>query len=129
MSTPMTGIAAEPMGPAEIFFSFKGRVSRRTWWLYGVLALIGLGLLGMALLRIAGFTSVVAETTVNVLLIWPAVAVSVKRWHDRNKAGWWVLVNLIPFVGWLWALVENGFLPGTKGANRFGDDPLINSGP
>lgn len=124
MSTPMTVAAAEPMGPAEIFFSFKGRVSRRTWWLYGVLALIGLGLLGLALLRIAGFTSVVAETTVNVLLLWPALAVSVKRWHDRNKAGWWVLVNLIPFVGWLWALVENGFLRGTAGVNRFGEPPV-----
>jgi uncharacterized membrane protein YhaH (DUF805 family) len=124
MSTPMTGIAAEPMGPAEIFLSFKGRVSRRTWWLFGVVALIGLDVLGIALLRIAGFTPVVAETTINLLLLWPALAVSVKRWHDRNKAGWWVLVNLIPFVGWLWALVENGFLRGTEGVNRFGEPPV-----
>jgi uncharacterized membrane protein YhaH (DUF805 family) len=124
MSTPMIVAAAEPMGPAEIFFSFRGRVSRRTWWLYGVVAVIGLGIVGLALLRIAGFTSVVAETTVNVLLLWPALAVSVKRWHDRDKAGWWVLVNLIPLVGWLWALVENGFLRGTAGPNRFGEDPV-----
>lgn len=124
----MTAGAAEPMGPAEIFFSFRGRISRRTWWLYGVVALIGLGILGLALLRIAGFSRVVAEMTMNLLLLWPALAVSIKRWHDRNKAGWWVLVNLIPFVGWLWALVENGFLRGTPGPNRFGDDPL-SSGP
>jgi uncharacterized membrane protein YhaH (DUF805 family) len=124
MSTPMTGLPPEPMSPAQIFFSFQGRVSRRTWWLYGVVALIGLGLLGIALLRIAGLSSTGAENAINLLLLWPALAVSVKRWHDRGKAGWWVLVNLIPFVGWLWALVENGFLPGTQGSNRFGDDPL-----
>lgn len=124
MSSSITGLAPEPLGPAEIFFSFKGRVGRRTWWLYGVLALIGLGILGVALLRIAGLASTTAENAINVLLLWPALAVSVKRWHDRNKSGWWVLVNLIPLVGWLWALVENGFLPGTPGHNRFGDEPV-----
>jgi uncharacterized membrane protein YhaH (DUF805 family) len=59
---------------------------------------------------------------VQLLVVWPAVAVSVKRWHDRNKSGWWVLINLIPIVGALWTLVENGFLRGTPGPNRFGDD-------
>ena len=33
---------------------------------------------------------------------------------------WWVLVALIPVVGWLWMLIENGLLPGDAGANRFG---------
>ena len=59
----------------------------------------------------------------NLLLVWPAVVVSIKRWHDRGKSGWWVLVTLIPFVGWLWALIENGLLRGDAGANRFGDVP------
>ena len=61
---------------------------------------------------------------VNLLLIWPALAVSVKRWHDRDKSGWWVLLNLLPVIGWLWALVDNGFLRGTDGPNRYGPDPL-----
>jgi uncharacterized membrane protein YhaH (DUF805 family) len=34
-----------------------------------------------------------------------------------------VLVVLVPFVGWLVALVVNGFLPGTRGPNRFGPEP------
>ncbi|MDH5331954.1 MAG: DUF805 domain-containing protein, partial [Aquincola sp.] len=57
----------------------------------------------------------------NVLLLWPALALSVKRWHDRDKSGWWVLVALIPFIGWLWMLIENGVRRGTVGPNRYGD--------
>lgn len=115
---------AEAMPPARMFFSFHGRISRRQYWLWGVLALLGFALLAFALLGIARVKPHKAELIVNLLLLWPALAVSVKRWHDRNKSGWWVLVNLVPVVGWLWALVENGFLRGTDGPNRYGDDPL-----
>jgi uncharacterized membrane protein YhaH (DUF805 family) len=113
---------AEPMTPLQIFFSFRGRIPRRTWWLYGVVAIIGLGVLGTVLLRVIGVSATTAENTVNLVLLWPALAVSAKRWHDRNKAGWWLLINLIPVVGSIWSLVENGFLRGTRGDNRFGAD-------
>jgi uncharacterized membrane protein YhaH (DUF805 family) len=56
--------------------------------------------------------------------LWIVLVVSVKRWHDRNKSGRWVLVNLVPVIGWLWQLIECGFLRGTVGPNRFGQDPL-----
>ena len=115
---------AEPMPPLRIFFSLHGRVSRRQYWLYGVLALVGLAVLSHALLGIARVPSRRADLLVNLLLIWPALAVSVKRWHDRDKSGWWVLLNLVPVIGWLWALIDNGFLRGTTGPNRFGEDPL-----
>jgi uncharacterized membrane protein YhaH (DUF805 family) len=110
----------EPPGPLKVFFSFEGRVGRKTWWLYGVLAILGLSLLGTALLRIAGVSERSADVAVNALLLWPALAVSIKRWHDRDKSAWWVLVSLVPFIGWLWVLVENGLLRGTKGDNRYG---------
>jgi len=113
---------AEPMSPAQILFSFSGRIPRRTYWLWGVLALLGAAAGASMLLRIAGVGETTADALVQLLLVWPAVAVSVKRWHDRDKSGWWVLINLIPFIGALWTLVENGFLRGTPGPNRFGDD-------
>ncbi len=115
-------LAPPPMTAAQIFFSFKGRVPRRVWWLCGVGAMLGLGLLFTALLRIAGVSAFRTEVAVNALLLWPALAVSVKRWHDRDRHGAFVLVNLIPVVGWLWVLVENGLLRGTPGANRYGED-------
>ena len=53
----------------------------------------------------------------------PAILVYIKRFHDRDKSGWWMLIVLIPIVGAIWLLVELGFLPGTPGPNRFGPPP------
>jgi uncharacterized membrane protein YhaH (DUF805 family) len=121
--TPSTSwLAEEAMSPQQIFFSFQGRIPRRIWWLYGVLGLLGLGVLGHTLLRVAGLSEEKAEDLVNLLLTWPALAVSVKRWHDRDKSGWWVLINMVPLIGMVWTLVENGLLPGTPGPNPYGED-------
>ena len=124
LSAPAPNPLAEPMSMAQMFLGLQGRISRRQFWLYGVLALLGLSVLGHALLGIAQVREQTADVLVNLLLVWPAVAVSVKRWHDRDKSGWWVLLNLVPVIGWLWALIDNGFLRGTDGPNRFGQDPL-----
>ena len=59
----------------------------------------------------------------QVLLIWISLAVQIKRWHDRDKSGWWVLINLIPLIGAIWAFVETGCLRGTVGPNAYGPDP------
>lgn len=97
--------------------SFEGRINRAKYWL-GVLIIAAIEL-------IAAF---VFDTTIVVivvlLLIWPALAIAVKRWHDRGKSGWWVLISLVPIVGPIWALVETGFLPGDDGPNEYGPDPL-----
>lgn len=45
-----------------------------------------------------------------------------RRFHDQNRSGWFVLLNLVPYVGWLIAIVFM-FYEGTPGPNRFGDDP------
>jgi uncharacterized membrane protein YhaH (DUF805 family) len=129
MLSPRPDPLAERMPPRRMLLSLQGRITRREFWLWGVLALLGLALLLQALLGIAGIAPASAERLVNLVLVWPAVAVSVKRWHDRDKSGWWLLINLVPVVGWLWALVENGLLRGTPGPNRFGDDPLAAPAP
>jgi uncharacterized membrane protein YhaH (DUF805 family) len=122
---PIAAIPQDPTSPLHIFLSVKGRVSRRTFWLYGVLALLGLGLLLTLLLGIAGVEQRYIETFVNLLLVWPAIAVSAKRWQDRNRSPWWVLVTLIPVIGWAWALIDNGFVQGNPGTNRFGERPPV----
>jgi uncharacterized membrane protein YhaH (DUF805 family) len=116
------GRSVEPMSPRQILWRFEGRIARRTWWLYAA-GLVGVGLVGTVLLRVVGFGAYASDALVNLALLWPALAVSVKRWHDRDKSAWWLLVNLLPLVGWLWALLENGMLRGTRGANRFGPGP------
>ena len=118
----------EPRPFWRLLLDPRGRIGRRSWWLYGVALMLGLGLLLHALLGIARVRMETAEPLVNVLLLWPVLALSIKRWHDRDQSGWWVLVVLVPVVGGLWALWCNGFLRGTLGANRFGGDPLTVEG-
>src|SRR5262249_35809552 len=62
-----------------------------------------------------------------VVALWISLAMGVKRYHDRNKSGWWVLIALVPVIGGLWYLIEAGFLPGTSGPNQYGPDPLAAS--
>ncbi|MDB6117012.1 MAG: hypothetical protein JWO08_793 [Verrucomicrobiaceae bacterium] len=52
------------------------------------------------------------------------IIIQVKRWHDLDKSGWWVLFNFLPFIGGIITFINCGCLKGTKGPNRFGDDPL-----
>lgn len=107
----------------RLLFDPRGRIARSTWWLWGVAAPLGAGLLLHALLGIARVRAETAEHIVNLLLLWPALAVSIKRWHDRDQSGWWVLTALVPIVGWLWALWCNGVRKGSAGPNRFGPEP------
>jgi uncharacterized membrane protein YhaH (DUF805 family) len=67
-------------------------------------------------------------TTVGILvlyvpMIWISLAVQIKRWHDRDKSGWWVLIGMIPCIGPIWAFVECGCLRGSFGPNGYGPDP------
>ena len=59
-----------------------------------------------------------------ILSLIPAIIVHIKRFHDRDKFGWWGLIVLIPIIGAIWLLIELGFLKGTLGPNRFGS-PVI----
>jgi len=51
-------------------------------------------------------------------------AVSVRRFHDLDKSGWWAALTLVPVVGWLVIIVWCGFVRGVVGRNSFGPDPF-----
>jgi uncharacterized membrane protein YhaH (DUF805 family) len=111
----------EPLTPLQIFFGLRGRIPRHIFWLYGVAAPIALGAYANAVLNIANAPNLL-KGVVNAVLLWTELAVSAKRWHDRDKSGWWALLQFVPVIGTLWTLVENGLLRGTPGPNRFGED-------
>jgi uncharacterized membrane protein YhaH (DUF805 family) len=52
----------------------------------------------------------------------PSLAVQVRRFHDQDKSGWFILLNFVPYVGGLIVFVFM-CLEGTRGPNRFGADP------
>jgi uncharacterized membrane protein YhaH (DUF805 family) len=125
VQAPAAGLRPRPDPDSwrYIYGAWRGRVPRRTFWVHGVVILTGLGAIGHALLAIAGVDTRRAEWIVNAALLYPALAVSAKRWQDRGRSPAWVLVLLLPVIGWLWALVDNGFVRGTPGANRWGPAP------
>lgn len=105
-------------------FSFNGRISRKLFWFFTA-PLIVITLLPAFFIFGAG--TEIADYYVNILSLvffWPALAVQAKRWHDRDKSAWWILINCIPLIGGFWSLIENGFLPGTDGPNKYGANPI-----
>jgi len=114
----------------QIIFSFTGRIGRGTFWaiwcsMMGVSLIIGLVIGGIAGSGPDGeVTAIVVYFLYLIPCVWIGLAMQVKRWHDRDKSGWMVLINFIPVLGLIWALVELGFLQGTIGPNQYGDDPL-----
>ena len=110
-------------------FSFEGRATRLEYWMFNVALIIGIiiGSIIGAVFR-GGLATIILSLLglLGLVFIWSGIAIQVKRWHDRDKSGWWILINFIPIIGF-WAFIENGFLPGTEGKNRFGEDPLERS--
>ena len=151
-----------------LLFTYSGRVNRAKYWLAlaiylaitVVLIAIGLIMFGDSLLAVGdeetddivvgllsrgiGFTLIVL--VVYIPMVISGFMVGIKRLHDRDKSGWWLLVfyvlpgvlntlgdnlaagglilSLASLAVSIWALVELGFLRGTAGPNRYGLDPL-----
>jgi uncharacterized membrane protein YhaH (DUF805 family) len=125
------------------YFNFSGRVGRQTWWLghlASVVILVAIifavsvlfagisksqqGEVGLASSDAIGPFGLVVFSIATIAYLWFNLSLNAKRWHDRDKSGWWMLIGAIPLIG-IWALIENGFLRGTEGPNRFGADPLV----
>jgi uncharacterized membrane protein YhaH (DUF805 family) len=102
-----------------LFLNFAGRIPRQPFWI-GIIMLFGAQLLAGYLF--AGAPPV--HGALAVLLVYPLVAVAVKRCHDRGKSGWWVPLALVPVIGLFWWVIDLGILKGTEGGNQFGPDPL-----
>ena len=117
------GADPERMSLVQLYVGLKGRIPRRTYWLHGVLSLLLLGVAVNALLVIANVDNETSGKLVNLVFLWPLIAVSAKRQHDFNFSAWWALIHFVPGVGSLLLIVVDGSMPGTRGANRFGVDP------
>ena len=123
--------------PLQRYADFSGRSRRKEYWMFILLLLI----VGIALALVTGgFGSMmdpmhVAEDPAMGLgsmifglfylaILIPALAVQVRRFHDQDKSGWFVLLNFIPLVGGLIVFIFM-CLEGTRGDNRFGPDPKL----
>ena len=117
------GRGSDRLTLAQLYLGVRGRIARRTYWLHGVLSLLLLGIVVNALLAIANVDNDTAGKLVNLVFLWPLIAVSAKRQHDFDFSAWWALIHFIPGVGSLVLLLVDGSVPGTPGPNRFGPRP------
>lgn len=120
--------------PLRRYAEFSGRSRRKEYWmfiLFVVLVSVALSLvvsvLGLSgdeegsLFGVGGAVLIILVLFYFALLI-PSIAVQVRRFHDQDKSGWFVLLNLIPYIGGIIVLVFM-CLEGTRGPNRYGPDP------
>ena len=113
----------------DTFLNPNGRLSRARFWLaYISLALVTAAVAwgALALRERTGKTDVPWLTLVMFIvpLTWMNLCLMVKRWHDRNRSGLWLLINLVPGIGQMWTVIECGFIAGTRGDNVYGPSPV-----
>ena len=108
----------------KLLFSFEGRVNRQPYWMF-VLAVIAVSFVLVGISMVIGEkVGMILLVLFQILVLWSALAIQVKRWHDRDKSAWWLLMNFVPLIGAIWVFVECGCLRGTEGQNQYGPDPL-----
>ncbi len=108
------------------FATFSGRAGRPEYWwfqLFYALVLIAGGVVD-GLNNLSVFLPLV-----YVVLFLPTLAVTVRRLHDIDRSGWWVLLAFVPVVGTI-ALLVGLCQRGSAGPNAFGDrDDLVTEPP
>ena len=114
------------MRPLTKYADFSDRAPRAEYWWFYLLTIVAYivstivdSVIGTgAALGPYGILSMV----VMLGLLIPSLAAGVRRLHDTDRSGWWLLIALIPLVGVIVLLIFF-VLEGTKGDNRFGPDP------
>ena len=111
---------------------FSGRARRKEYWLFillyailGFIANVAGAILGINYQMTGGIGVIIIPILpiiLALLLLLPGVGVGIRRLHDTDRSGWWLLIMLVPFIGPIWLLVLT-VLDGTIGENRYGADP------
>lgn len=122
-------------GIVNILFSSKGRSTRAMFWGITMLCSLFSAILYIAFNSLRGILKNYPETSWKPLIILVQVVlvticllfllffifISIKRWHDLDRSGLLVIVELIPVIGWF-TLIWLGFFKGNTGPNKYGSD-------
>ncbi len=97
------------------YADFRGRARRKEYWMFTLInGIIGfvMGLLGLTIL----------SWIYSIAVFIPSLAVCVRRIHDIGKSAWWILLFLIPVIGWIWLIIL--FVQDSQpGENQWGENP------
>lgn len=98
---------------------FSGRARRKEYWMFILINAI----IAAAISTVDGMLSTVDLGLIySLVVLIPTIAVTVRRLHDTDRSGWWILISLIPLVGGIVLLVFMA-IDGTPGKNQYGSNP------
>ena len=99
------------------YTNFSGRATRSEyWWCYLVIVLSYI--LGIVIVSIDSIVGGVLIAALLITIFIPFLALSVRRLHDTNRSGWWLLLNCVPFGGIVIFIFS--VQPSTVGSNKYG---------
>ena len=102
------------------YTGFSGRAHRTEFWMFALINWVISIVLGVAE-GIIGTGGIIGFIYMLAVLL-PAIAVAIRRLHDTDRSGLWLLLCFIPVIGWLVLLIFY-CLEGTSGSNQYGPDP------
>jgi len=115
------------------YATFTGRARRSEYWFYTLFTIIFI-IVAAVLDNVLGIAWGAGPfKTGPIYLVYglatfiPGLAVVVRRLHDTNRSGWFLLLYLLPIIGWVWLLVLM-FLDSTPGDNKYGPNPKLAEG-
>ena len=106
----------------EKYVKFSGRASRSEFWYFYLFSVI-LGLFANAGMYLSQSAGLFLSSVIYLAIYLPIMEATVRRLHDIDKSGWYILIGLIPILGWIYMIVILS-RKGTNGSNRFGEQPV-----
>jgi uncharacterized membrane protein YhaH (DUF805 family) len=107
------------------YVGFSGRARRSEYWwffLFTVLVSMVASVLDSILGTMSDTTNVgLIGSIASLALLLPSIAVAIRRLHDTSRSGWWILIGLIPIVGWIILIVF--YCQDSHGENQYGPSP------
>jgi uncharacterized membrane protein YhaH (DUF805 family) len=108
------------------YAQFSGRARRKEFWMFVLISTI-ISIILSFIDRLIGTgysngSGGLLQSIYSLAVLLPTIAVGVRRMHDTGRSGWWVLINLIPCIGWIWYIVLAA-QEGVAGDNQYGPDP------
>jgi uncharacterized membrane protein YhaH (DUF805 family) len=101
---------------------FDGRSRRSEYWYFALFNFIITVV--FEILTQASGVFLVLLYIYDLAVLLPAIGVSIRRLHDTNRSGWWILIGLIPIVGWIILIVFMG-QDSDLGDNKYGSNPKL----
>jgi uncharacterized membrane protein YhaH (DUF805 family) len=113
------------------YADFSGRARRKEYWmffLFNIIVSFAVGLVGGLIGGKNGLFALSLPALYTLFIFLPSLAVTVRRLHDTNRSGWWVLISLVPFVGALILFVFT-ILDSDPESNNYGPNPKLAAEP